>query len=219
MVPEVKMLGRLPWLAPDELDVNQRDFYNRTIERFSAKRRATPLTDDEGRLNGPYNPMLYSLAIGDALQRLGMALRFDGKLPRLVFEGIVLMVAVKRQASYEWYAHAPVAVREGLPQEAIDQIRTGDFTSLVEIMGEALFELVTGAINHLAPSDEVYSAVQAEYGVVGIQEAIHTVAHYNEIALMMATFAIPLPAGVADTLTGPIDGERRDISASHDRQG
>jgi 4-carboxymuconolactone decarboxylase len=200
-----ELQGRLPWLAPDDLDPERRAFYDLTVERFAGRRRATPLTDERGRFHGPYNPMLFAPQIGDALERLGMALRFDGRLPRLSFEAIVLMIAVDRQASYEWYAHLPVALAEGLPPEAVERIRTHDFTPIRAILGDALFELVEGAMDHRGPSDEVYAAVEAEYGVTGIQEAIHTVAHYDEIALMMATFRIPLPPGADDTLTAQTD--------------
>ena len=40
-----------------------------------------PLTDEGGRLEGPFNAMLFSPAVGHALQALGGALRYQGTLP------------------------------------------------------------------------------------------------------------------------------------------
>jgi 4-carboxymuconolactone decarboxylase len=187
--------GRLPWLRRDDLDADGQAFYDLTIERFQGRRRATPLTDAVGRFNGPYNPMLFTPAIGDALQRLGMALRFDGRLPRLHFEVIVLMMAVDRDAEYEWYAHEPVALREGLSEHDAAAIRSHDFAPARAVLGDAVFAMVEDCMAHRDVSDATYAAVVAAIGVEGVQEIVHTVAHYDEIALMMRVFRIPVPDG------------------------
>ena len=51
-----------------------RDWYRRSVSPVG-------LVDDQGRLQGPFNAMLFHPAIGMALQELGRALRFSGELP------------------------------------------------------------------------------------------------------------------------------------------
>src|SRR5262245_32643689 len=102
----MKRYGRLPWPTPAELTVEQRVFYDAVANspRGKGKARATPLTDDEGRFYGPFNPLMTHPGLGGVVQEVSVALRFHGVIPPAVFEAIVLMVAVERRASYEWYA-------------------------------------------------------------------------------------------------------------------
>ncbi len=73
--------GRLPWFAPDELAPDARELYERIVGGPRTQvARAFPLTDDTGRLNGPFNAMLLSPAIGNALQELGAAIRYRSNL-------------------------------------------------------------------------------------------------------------------------------------------
>ena len=63
--------GRLHWFAPDELDAAQRALYDVITGGARANGpRAFALTDERGRLNGPFNAMLLSPDVGATLQEL-----------------------------------------------------------------------------------------------------------------------------------------------------
>ena len=69
-------------------------------------------------LLGPFDALLRSPAIGDAVQRVGTALRQESTLPREATETAILTVAAHWRASYEWYAHEAVAASSGLVARA-----------------------------------------------------------------------------------------------------
>jgi 4-carboxymuconolactone decarboxylase len=60
---------------------------------------------NEGGRKGPFNAFLYNPVIGEAAQRLGEVLRFEGSLSSPLRELAILRVAAKWEAQYEWWAH------------------------------------------------------------------------------------------------------------------
>jgi 4-carboxymuconolactone decarboxylase len=68
---------RLPTLDPRALSEAQREVYDAvTAGPRTGRAPAFRITDDEGRLLGPFNAMLYSPQVGLPLRDLGAALRF-----------------------------------------------------------------------------------------------------------------------------------------------
>ncbi|HVT70755.1 MAG TPA: hypothetical protein VHF26_23610, partial [Trebonia sp.] len=59
--------GRLPGLAPADLDNDQRALYDAIAGGPRAKNRNIPLTDPDGHLLGPFNAMLLSPTLGGRL--------------------------------------------------------------------------------------------------------------------------------------------------------
>lgn len=193
------MHGRLPWLGPDDLDPEQREFYDKVLSSPRANAtRPTPLVDSEGRFNGPFNAMLTNPALGSAIQAIGVALRFPGNLPRLTFEAIVLMVSVERGAAYEWYAHAPLALRSGMDATQLTAILERRDSDIETLLDPQLIELVRATLRHEQPSEESVRAVESLYGASGVTEVAMTVAFYDMIATLMRTWDSPLPEGVPD---------------------
>ncbi len=194
--------GRLPWLRPEQLDAEQREFYERVTSSFRASSATIPLLGPEGRLHGPFNPMLTSPATGLALEALGRALRAPGTLPRLVFESVVIMCASFLRASYEWYAHAPLARQAGLSDEQVDAVFRGEFERLVPTVPAGLVRLVVASLHHEHPADEDVTAVRSLFGAGAVTEVVVTIGHYNVIGMLMSTWDSPMPEGVADPFAG-----------------
>ena len=187
--------GLLPWPAPEDLDATQRAFYDESVDKFDFPGRATPLTNEQGRFNGPYNAMLFATEIGRAYHAMGAALRFEGSLPRDVFEIIVLLVAHERDAAYEWYAHAPIARSVGVSADVVDAIRHGDDERVGSVIGLPLLRLVRATLAHATPAIEDVRSVEARYGRTGVIEGVATVGHFDAIGALMRTWRVPLPDG------------------------
>ncbi len=190
--------GRLPWLRPEQIDAEQRELYDRVTSSFRATSATIPLLDPEGRLHGPFNPMLTSPATGLALEALGRALRSSDTLPRLVFEAVVIMCASSLRASYEWYAHAPLAKQAGLSDEQVDAVFRGDFERLVPTVSAGLVRLVIASLHHARPADEDVAAVRSQFGAGAVTEVVVTIGHYHVIGMLMSTWDSPMPEGVPD---------------------
>jgi len=131
----------------------------------------------EGGLRGPFNALLYSPEIGDAMQRLGAAVRYGTSLPPRSRELAILVVAAERKAQYEWWAHAKIAFKEGLPAES------------------AVYRFVRESMEKNSVSDDLYAEAVQRLGETGVVELVILVGYYNMIAMVLNVFEVPLPAG------------------------
>ena len=186
--------GALPWLPPSALDPPRRRVYDAiTGSNRNNARRALPLTDEDGRLEGPFNAMLFSPAVGLAVQALGGALRFEGVLPGRLRELVVLEVAVVRRCAFEWLSHVPLAKASGLSGDDIAALeRSSDwpgFTPTERLVRELARDLLT---SRNLPDEQV-EAAKAALGVEGACELLVLVGYYDLLALSLRVWRTPLP--------------------------
>ena len=96
-------------------------------ETMAARRK----TKGEG-FGGPYVALLNHPELARRIEELGFFLKFEGALPRTIYQFIVLTIARATGAAYEWHDHIAHARAAGLPEEVIDCIgsaRTGALAS------------------------------------------------------------------------------------------
>lgn len=190
--------GRLHWFLPEELAPEQRRLYDEIVDSPRAANRKTPLTDDAGRLHGPFNALLTAPSLGEQIQALGRALRFSDQLPRVVFESIVLVVAAERRSAYEWYAHAPIARAAGLTDAQLAAIHARRYQDLTPVIEPDLLELVLAALRHETPSADTVRAVEQAYDTATVTAVVATVGYYDLLASLMRTWDTQLPEGAVD---------------------
>jgi 4-carboxymuconolactone decarboxylase len=77
------------------------------------------------RMSGPFNAWLRSPELADRLQKVGEYVRFNTSLDKRVNEMAILMTAQAWGSQYEWYAHAPLALKAGLDPAIIAAIGAG----------------------------------------------------------------------------------------------
>src|SRR5207253_5576305 len=91
---------------------------------ISAKRKARG-----EEFGGPYIALLNHPELARRIEELGFFLKFEGVLPRPVYQFIVLSVAQATNAAFEWHDHVQHALAAGLSQDIVDSI--GDRKSVV----------------------------------------------------------------------------------------
>jgi 4-carboxymuconolactone decarboxylase len=79
-----------------------------------------------GRFGGPFQILIGAPEVCRHLQRLVEYPRWSSSLPPALSELAICLTARHLRASYEWHAHAPLAVEAGVPATAIEAIRTGE---------------------------------------------------------------------------------------------
>src|SRR5713226_3024562 len=100
-------------MNPATLPTDARALY----EKMSARRK----TKGEG-FGGPYLALLNHPELARRIEELGFFLKFEGTLPRPVYQFIVLTIARATGADYEWHDHIAHARAAGLPADVIDAI-------------------------------------------------------------------------------------------------
>src|SRR5712671_3622006 len=77
-----------------------------------------------GRFGGPFQLLIRAPEICEHASQLGEHLRWGTSLPDRLSELAIITTARFWRAQYEWYAHAPLAEKAGVPAAAIEMIRT-----------------------------------------------------------------------------------------------
>ncbi|MET7571189.1 carboxymuconolactone decarboxylase family protein [Streptomyces sp. NPDC005492] len=187
--------GRLPLLHPDRLDAGQRALY----EEITGGPRADgpqlfALTDAAGRLNGPFNAMLFSPRLGGALQALGSAIRYRTDLPPRVRETAILVVAAVWDSDFERYAHEPVGRAAGLTDAEILALREGADPGLTDPFERAAWSAARAlAARPEGLDDAWYTRARAVLGETALFELSTLVGYYATLALQLRLFAVPAP--------------------------
>jgi 4-carboxymuconolactone decarboxylase len=188
----------LPPLAPDVLNVEQRQMYDAVLASPRAEGRGrSTLVRENGSLTGPFDPWLRSPAIGGLLERLGMALRTDAELSAAAREVAILVVAHAWAAEFEIAVHTLVARSVGVPDALLERIGVGmnagvDLTDPLEVTHRVAAELVHD--HHVTPA-----TMQKALAVLGERAVVEVVMNAGFYGLVSATLnAFPATAHRVD---------------------
>ncbi len=150
-----------------------------------------------GRFGGPFELLIRAPEICGLASQLGEHLRWGTSLPDRLSELAIITTARFWRAQYEWYAHAPLAEKAGVPGAAIEAIRT-DGTPLFTAQDEALVHRICGEIFRTRRlSDESFSQAIAILGETGLVEVIALIGYYTLIGNTLNVFQVGLPPGEA----------------------
>ncbi len=107
-------MSRYREITPEEMTPAQRRVHDLII----AGRR--------GRFGGPFQLLIRAPEICEHASQLGEHLRWGTSLPDRLSELAIITTARFWRAQYEWYAHAPLAEKGGVPHAAVEAIRRGE---------------------------------------------------------------------------------------------
>lgn len=109
-------LSRLPLLRRDDLDEQGRRHYDAV---------AGPQSRTLVGLRGPSGIWLHSPRLAEFVRSANQYLRFETALDRRLTELAILVTARELDHQFEWTAHEPAALREGLDPKIIDVVKRG----------------------------------------------------------------------------------------------
>ena len=185
--------ARIPKLAPSALDAEQRSLY----DAIAGGRRAQGpqlfrLTDEAGRLEGPFNAFLLQPRLGAALQALGSSVRYDTGLDDRCREIAILTVAAHWHSDFEWYAHEAVARAAGLTTPELAAIRAAS-PDVLPAREAVVARTTTALLTRGDLTDPEYRTATDHLGPDGLFELLTLVGYYVTLALQLRVFRVPAP--------------------------
>lgn len=186
--------GRLPRPTPDELDPAQRELYDEIV---SGPRGSGPfpLTDDDGRLHGPFNAMLLHPEIGLSLQRLGADLRYRSSLKAREREIAILALARERDSDFEWYAHERAGLVAGLTPAELDALDTRATPDTLSEREQLVLTATRQLVRARDLDEPTHAAAVRLLGRPTVADLITLLGYYDLLALSLRTWGVPLPPG------------------------
>lgn len=189
-------MNRLPELDLERLNAAQRALFDAiTGGKRSAGRGAKPYATPRGGLPGPFNTLLYAPHVGDAAQRLGECLRFEGNLPPRQREIAILCVAANWRARYEWWSHARIARECGVPDAVIDAIGRYQQPPLTDPAERLVHDYSRTLLEERRIGDDLYRDCAAALGEASLVELVVLLGYYSLVSMILVSFEIAIPDG------------------------
>jgi len=190
-----KLGGRLPLLDPLALSVGQKEIYDRinaTFVSWSDGIHFQSKTED-GRLIGPFNPILFSPSISSSFLDLHDAEEKHTSLNERVRQVVILAVGAVWKSDYELYAHSAAARKAGLSESAIRTLAAGglpDDLSDQEKVAQCYARQFSA--EHRVDAT-LYSAVVRAFGELGVVDLTYLIGIYHITCGLLNSFDIPAP--------------------------
>lgn len=152
-----------------------------------------------GIADGPFRVWLRTNPqLAARMNDVGNALRGSGKLDKRLAEIAILCVARFWDARYQWAAHEPIALKQGVPRETIDHIGCGEVLRSAPADERAAYDLSMSLLERRSIPDDLYGRVSALIGFDGIVELVTTIGMYSLAAIVTNGFNIESPFGGPD---------------------
>jgi 4-carboxymuconolactone decarboxylase len=176
-------------MAPLPFDPDRLQPADRAIfERLKARRAAVGAP-----FGGPYLALMNHPELAEKIEALGYLLKFEGTLPREIYQFTVLCVARAARAPFEWLDHVEHARAAGVPDSVIEGIRTGA-DATVEPYATAL-PVIRSAFAWSDVPERAQAAAIARFGVKGFVELVVLAGFYQMFSAINQGFAIAPPQG------------------------
>jgi 4-carboxymuconolactone decarboxylase len=203
-------MSRIEGLTPNRLSSDQRVLYDAIqagrrgqAGTGAARQAGGGLLDERGALVGPFNAWLLSPSIGDRIQRLGEAIRFESSLPQNVLEVAILVEAREWRAEFEWWAHVRLARRAGVSQEVIAAIHDQREPAFGDPGEETAWRFATELLQDRRVSTATYRATRERFGERGLMELVTLLGYYTLVSMTLNAFEVPLPEGQESAFADP----------------
>jgi 4-carboxymuconolactone decarboxylase len=176
-------MARLPDLVPEALSPAQRKVYDAIV--------AGP----RGVVQGPLKVWLSSAELASRAQELGAFCRYHTSLPRRLSELAIIVTGAHWKAGFEWFVHAPEAVKAGIDPAVVEAIHAGKKPVLSKADEAALYDFTRELLENRKVSDAAYLRAVAELGEAGTVELVGILGYYALISMTIVAFEVPVPEG------------------------
>jgi len=168
------------------------------LDKMSSAQRAVAdaiMSGPRGGLRGPFNAWLRSPVLADRLQKVGEYIRFNTSLEKRINEMAILMTAQAWGSQYEWYAHAPLAIKAGLDPDIVAAIGAGRKPEKMKDDEAVVWEFTTQLRRDHGVDDAIYARALEKLGEQGIMDLIAVNGYYDVVSMTLNVARVAPPAG------------------------
>jgi 4-carboxymuconolactone decarboxylase len=168
-----------------------------TLETMTPAQRSIAeaiMTGPRGRMSGPFNAWLRNPVLADRLQKVGEYVRFNTSLDKRINEMAILMTAQAWGAQYEWYAHAPLALKAGLDPKVLAAIGAGRKPENMKDDEAIVWEFTTQLRRDHSVDDALYARALEKFGEPGIIDLVAVNGYYDVVSMTLNVARVKPPA-------------------------
>ena len=174
---------RFPQLSMDQLSEAQKPLGEQIMKISSVG------------IGGPYNSWMRSPVLGQRLFDLFHYLRWETSVPTKLNEFAILIIGRQWRSQVEWFAHAPLAAKAGLPADIIAELKEGKRPSKMAEDEAAVYDFVNELTTTQKVSDETYARTKKVFNDQQIVDLTAVAGSYMTVAMMLAMSETTVPPG------------------------
>jgi 4-carboxymuconolactone decarboxylase len=177
---------RLPLPKRDELDADGQRIYDSLADPNGGSIRG---------LRGPGGIQLHSAGLSRYSRPLNRYLREQAGLGGRVLELAILTTAREVDSQFEWAAHEPEALREGIAQEIIEIVRYRRPTEGLDEADAIVIELGREIFGARRVSSAIFARALHRFGRTKLVDLVALMGNYAGTAALLTAFDMQLDAG------------------------
>jgi alkylhydroperoxidase family enzyme len=143
-----------------------------------------------GRVLNLYKLLLNSPPIAAGWLHMGTAVRMESSLSGDVRELAICRVAQISGAEYEWQAHAPIAVKEGVSQAQVDQLADWQASEAFTPRQRAVLAYAEQVTWEFDADEATFAAVREHFNDQEILELTVTIGFYNTVSRVLRSLRV-----------------------------
>ena len=154
-------------------------------------------------LQGPAGIQLFSPKTAAHMTAINRYLRFEAGFTPHVREVAILTTAREMDSQFEWVAHEPEALKEGVPQTVIDIIKYRRSTVGIDEIDALIIELGRQLWRDHKLSSETFAKAKAIFGPNKLIDLVMLMGNYAGTAALLTAVDMQLHAGKKPLLPVP----------------
>ena len=177
---------RLPLPRREDLDDAGQRTYDSLAERSSGSIRG---------LRGPGGILLHSPDLSRLTGPLNRYLRYEAGLGGRVRELAILATARELDSQFEWAAHEPEAIAEGISREIVEMIKNRKDTSGLDEADAIVIELGREIFGMRKVTSETFARALQQFGRRSLVDLVALMGNYAGTAALLTAFDMQLDPG------------------------
>ena len=177
--------SRLPWLKKEDLDEYGKKVFDR-------------LLGPGGNLlvgqRGPTGIRLYSPRLAETHHEMSQYLRYHSGLSGPVRELAILTTAREMNSSFEWAAHEPQGLKEGLPQSIIDVVKYRKGVEGLPETEAVIIQLGRQIFGKKKVDSDTFARALKIFGPRHLVDLVGLMGSYSATAALLTAFDMQLDA-------------------------
>jgi 4-carboxymuconolactone decarboxylase len=156
---------------------------------------AEVLKQSSSGLGGPYGMLLKSPELLRRYLMMTDYLRQKTSLPKRLNEMAILIEARLWDAQYEWWAHYPLALKAGLSEAVIRDIRDGRRPAAMAADEEVVYDVVIETIRDRRLTDQTFQKAKTVLGEQQVVDLVATAGFYMMVSAVVIAGQVAIPEG------------------------
>ena len=176
-------MPRLPELDPAKFSPEQKKVHEAI------------LAGPRGKVVGPLKVWLNNPGLAEHAQALGAYARFNSSLPPRLSELAICITGAFWKANFEWFAHAPLAIKAGLSPQIIADLKANKRPADMQADEAAVYDFVMELSTRHEVADETFDRAKKLLGEQQVVDLTALTGTYVTIAMILAMAEEGVPPG------------------------